>query len=360
MSASISSAEGRRRAITVLRAIVHEVRTERVTFLAGSVAYNAFLSLLPLLLLVLAVVGSVGARSLEQALVTIVQAAITPAASEVLIQELEEASLSVSVLGVLILVWGALRIFRSLDTAFSDIYDTEGRNPLGDQLADGILVFGTLLLLVMGVLAVEARIDVTTASRTSWLFGRAAVWAFVTVALVPMFYLFPDESHLRVREVLPGTVFASTGLFALQTVFGIYLEVGGPRASNSVLASVIVLLVWLYFSSLIVIVGGAVNAVLTNRSNQVSIRPVIGGTSPSSPATSSALPIEPLGRLGDELVEMESLTLSTDGGTYTLPSPDRVDTDTDVSSVPFVNDTASITLHWRPDRSAGESDAAAE
>ena len=37
------------------RAVVHEARVEKITFMAGSIAYHAFLSILPLLLLVLAV-----------------------------------------------------------------------------------------------------------------------------------------------------------------------------------------------------------------------------------------------------------------------------------------------------------------
>lgn len=40
----------------------------------------------------------------------------------------------------------------------------------------------------------------------------------------------------------------------------------------------LVFLTWLYFSGLVVLVGVAVNAVLSNRSRDVDIRPVLGGT----------------------------------------------------------------------------------
>ncbi len=38
----------RARTEEVLRALVHEIRAERLTFMAGSIAYHAFLSILPL------------------------------------------------------------------------------------------------------------------------------------------------------------------------------------------------------------------------------------------------------------------------------------------------------------------------
>ena len=44
----------------VVRAVVHEARVERITFMAGSIAYHAFLSILPLLLLVLVVFPLLG------------------------------------------------------------------------------------------------------------------------------------------------------------------------------------------------------------------------------------------------------------------------------------------------------------
>lgn len=337
----------RDRVLTIARAIVHEIRTERVTFLAGSVAYNAFLSILPLLLLVLAVVGSVGSEPLKDALVTVVQSAITPEAADVLVEELEEASLGISILGGLALVWGGLRIFRSLDTAFSDIFDSQEENTFTTQMKDSVTVFVTLVLLVLVVLFVEARITLGAGAMLDWVLQRGALFGLLCLALIPMFYLFPDERDMALVEAIPGVVVAAFGLMVLQSIFGFYLAVSGPQVSNSVLASVIILLLWLYFGALIVLCAAAVNAVLTNRSNEVNIRPVIGGTGRASPTPrSSGIPTEALERLVAELPETTTLEVTTDRGTVSLPPPDRVDADIGTSPVPFINDTAHVELHW--------------
>jgi len=122
----------RARTAEVLRALVHEIRAERLTFMAGSIAYHAFLSILPLLLLVLTFVQRMENVTLRASIVGIMEAVLTAQASGVIQQGLTEADASVSLLGVGFLLWGSLRIFRGLDTAFSDIYETGASNTFLD------------------------------------------------------------------------------------------------------------------------------------------------------------------------------------------------------------------------------------
>jgi len=89
-----------RRTITVVRAIVHEIRTERITFMAGSIAYHAFVSLLPLLLLVLAVVSAIGRPGIERGIIDLARATLTPGAADILVGELQTTSPGVSLLGL--------------------------------------------------------------------------------------------------------------------------------------------------------------------------------------------------------------------------------------------------------------------
>ena len=69
----------RARTETILRAVLHEVRTEKLTFLAGSIAYHAFISILPLLLLVLTLVQQLQNVALEDSVVSVMQAVLTGA-----------------------------------------------------------------------------------------------------------------------------------------------------------------------------------------------------------------------------------------------------------------------------------------
>ncbi|MEF8850884.1 MAG: YhjD/YihY/BrkB family envelope integrity protein [Haloarculaceae archaeon] len=81
-----------RRTLTVGRAILHEVRTERITFMAGSIAYHTFVSLLPLLLLVLAVVAALDRPGIERGIIALAAALLSPGAGDVLVTELRSTS----------------------------------------------------------------------------------------------------------------------------------------------------------------------------------------------------------------------------------------------------------------------------
>jgi membrane protein len=89
----------RARTEEVLRALVHEIRAERLTFIPGSIAYHAFLSILPLLLLVLTFVQRTENVALSTSIVGIMEAVLTAQASGIIQQGLTEADASVSLLG---------------------------------------------------------------------------------------------------------------------------------------------------------------------------------------------------------------------------------------------------------------------
>jgi len=57
--------------------VVHEIRAEKLTFMAGSIAYHAFISILPLLLLVLTLVQQLQNVALEDSVVSVMQAVLT-------------------------------------------------------------------------------------------------------------------------------------------------------------------------------------------------------------------------------------------------------------------------------------------
>lgn len=339
------------RVLTVCKAVIHEIRTERITFMAGSIAYNAFVSLLPLLFLLLAMVSTLGNQQLEAGLISVVRATVTPGAGDVLVSELRNTSTEASIFGLAVLVWGMLRIFRSLDAAFSDIYETETKNSFVNQIVDGILVFVSMSGVILVAVVVESRLAFG-GSLFGWLAQRLLLVTFIAVALLPMYYRFPDEPEMHIAEAVPGVLFTATALMCFESAFRLYIEYGSSAAENGVLASILVFMTWLYVSGLVVLIGAAINAVLSNRSEDVNIRPVVGGVPVARPnggsqsaqySTSSTA----LDDLQHRLPIASEVAVVVDGETISLPVPQQVEADLDGSRLPFVDDTVSITLQWR-------------
>jgi membrane protein len=85
------------------------------------------------------------------------------------------------------------------------------------------------------------------------------------IAFFPIYYIFPD-TDVTPREVLPGVTVAAVGWSVLEAVFQGYVTYAGRyEAVYGTLGSVFILLIWLYFSGLILLVGGVVNAVVAGR-----------------------------------------------------------------------------------------------
>jgi membrane protein len=335
-----------RRTVTILRALIAEARAERITFLAASIAYHAFISLLPLLLLLLLILTAVGADPIERNLLALVEGALTPGAAGVLLAELRAAgrSTGLSILGAVVLLWGTLRIFRGLDTAFSDIYETGGRNTFVDRLGDGVIVLGC----VAGAIIVSATIDATVTGAVGgalgWWLRRVLFVCGLSAALLPIYYVFPDERNLRVREVLPGVAFAAVGLTVFESLFGLYIRFSSQSPEASTLGAILVFLTWLYFSSLVVLLGVVVNAVLAGRSHDADLKPVFDVPRSASDGRDAEL-VETIRRL-ESLPGAGSVTVVVDGEEITVPPPDEVRVQASRRSVDLLGENPSITLRW--------------
>ncbi|ELZ26455.1 ribonuclease BN [Halogeometricum pallidum JCM 14848] len=247
------------------KAVFSEFSEQNVTLIAAGIAYNAFASLAPLLLLLLLVVSLLGG-GLEARLVDVARQSLPGPIADVVVRIFEgnSAAASASFVGLVVLVWGSLKIFRGLDTAFSEIYGTEAENTVGDQLKDGAVVL--VGLATAGASAVFAALS-DTVPGIGLLTPLALVFGLV-LAFFPMYYVFPD-TELDWRQVVPGVAFSAVGWAALQSLFQVYLVFKGGGSAN-MFGGIVLVVTWLYFSGLVLLLGAVVNAVVSGHAPGVA------------------------------------------------------------------------------------------
>ncbi len=314
--------------------MVTELRAENVTFMAGSIAYHAFVSLLPFLLLTLFLLTRVGGEQLAASVVEALVANITPAAggsgtgeaagsiAAVLVQAARNGtdSTGLSLLSAAALTWGTLRIFRGLDQAFSDIYESQAQNGFVDQIVDGVAVFGAI-----GVALFALTLADTVVSVPSFGAGDAVVRPMlsvvsIAVALLPMYYVFPDED-VSVREILPGALLAGTGWTALSYGFRLYALVS-DKAEYGIVGVVLLLITFLYFGGLVLLAGAALNAVLAGRSEDVD--DIAWGDPVGTDPTADDAPfVAPLGDLDGAFDDATEVRVESGDTVVLLPPPDE-------------------------------------
>ncbi|MFC5972947.1 YhjD/YihY/BrkB family envelope integrity protein [Halomarina salina] len=244
------------------RRVVTEFSQKNVTLMAAGIAYNAFVSLVPMLLLLLLVVSVVGG-GLEDRLVDAADGSLPGPIADTITQIFQGGSTAAgaSVVGLVVLIWGSLKIFRSLDTAFSEIYETEAENGFLDQVRDGLVVLGGLVAAIVATVLISVAFAAfaDTVPYVGVLAPLVLVVGLV-LAFFPMYYLFPDRD-LTWRQVAPGVVFAAVGWALLQSLFQVYLVFKGD-GSTGFLSGVVVIVTWLYFSGLVLLLGAVINAVV--------------------------------------------------------------------------------------------------
>jgi membrane protein len=87
--------------------------------------------------------------------------------------------------------------------------------------------------------------------------------ALALILLALALYLLTPENYLTIRQALPGAIFFSIGWIVLTKLFQLYVaRYDRYNPTYLALASIIMLLTWMYLTCLLLLLGGKLNAVL--------------------------------------------------------------------------------------------------
>ena len=127
----------------------------------------------------------------------------------------------------------------------------------------------TLVLVVVGrtVLEFAGRIiTVSEAFITAWSYLRFVALALVMTVLLVLLYMLSQGRRRPLREVLPGVGSTLAAWLVLSMAFSYYVEhVGQYSVLYGSIATVIVVLLWLYMSGQILVLGAEFSAALIDR-----------------------------------------------------------------------------------------------
>jgi membrane protein len=242
--------------------------------MAASIAYFSFFSLFPLLVGVVAGASLFLDRVEIQSRLDRMLSGDFPGSADFLrtnIEALTEQRGAASIASVLGLLWSASKMFGAMNRGINLAFGVPKRHPFYlSRLRYFAMTVGMSLLLLVAV-GVSTAVDLVTqldltrfgfdGTLFSSLGGRVASLVSVFVTVILIYKLVPYE-RLAWRDILLGAL-AATLLFELgKALFVLYLgNVGNLEAVYGSLTSVIVLLLWLYFSARVLLFGAEICAV---------------------------------------------------------------------------------------------------
>lgn len=131
-------------------------------------------------------------------------------------------------------------------------------------LAISLLILLSLLLLVFGQLIGVFIIDLLELAdifQNIWEWIRVAISLTFMILIFTLLYRFSPNQKITIRQSVPGAIFTTFGWLVLSYGFAFYVNnFNNYSVTYGSIGGIMVLLTWLYLSSIIILLGGEINA----------------------------------------------------------------------------------------------------
>jgi membrane protein len=271
--------------------------------LAASLAYYTALSLAPLILLIVGVVGLVLDRQqVATQLATQLEGLMGQAGRELVTSILTttspQGSLLATVVGLVTLFIGATAVFGELQATLNLIWEVQPAPTSGvwagiwawlrERIFSLAIVFALAFLLLVS-LVISAALASAAAlfhGQEQALLSRVleiAVSLLVLTFVFALLYKYVPDAEIGWRDVWLGGLITAV-LFTLgKTAIGIYLGRASVGSAYGAAGSMVVLLVWVYYSALIMFFGAEFTHVWATRHGDVTPQPhAVPGAAPQT------------------------------------------------------------------------------
>lgn len=256
--------------------------------LAAALSYYTLLSLAPLLLIMVSAAGMIfGQRAVRGELVAQIRSTVGESGAQAIQTILANASgpgrgiLSMTI-GVVTLVLGATTALGQLQASLNQIWEVQARpgrgaiwNLIRTRLVSLALILGGGLLLVLSVVlsAVVASMrdalgEALPGGGWLWQGLELLVSLIIFTLLIAAIFKYLPDVKIAWRDVWVGAAITAV-LFAVgKFLIGLYLGRAGVGSPFGAAGSLVVLLVWVFYSALILFFGAQITQVYVHRSGR--------------------------------------------------------------------------------------------
>jgi len=229
-----------------------------IRYIATSLAYYAFISLMPVLLLVFIVFG----RQLADVVSVTGARFLTPDTQQLLYEGLTAATgrTAATILSVVVLAWSGANVAVGFLTVVERV-EAVAEKPLPKQVCDAAVVLGTLTAAILVILAQSVFLSLFATGLLSVLVGFAVLFVALAVTLLPLYFV-PSRVANSPQDALPGAMTTAMGWTALHAAIQFFAANAGQYAIYGVLSGLILILTGAYVAAIVLMIGVVVNAVL--------------------------------------------------------------------------------------------------
>ena len=262
--------------------IWHHFREDDVLGLAAELSFRWLLAIFPLAIMIAAFAGfaaeRVGVADPTQQIIDAAGAQLPPEAAETLRPQLDRVLMNrdggLFTLGLVLTVYAASAGMRAIIKGFNKAYRVEERRPFWRQIAVAIaltVVMGTsvvasFIFLVVGQVAardVAALVGLEEATAAAFELARFPLVLVALGAASAFLYWSAPAQHPPARWALPGVAVFVPGWMLATVLFSLYVDnFGSYDDTYGTIGGIVVLLLWLYLTFIVLLLGAQLNAAL--------------------------------------------------------------------------------------------------
>lgn len=244
--------------------------------LSAQLAYYFLLSLFPMLIFLLTLIPlfNVSPDTITNMIAKNAPGETAKMITEVVTDVMKNANGGLLSFGLIAALWSASNGMTALMNAFNVSYEVEdARNPIVAKLLS--VLFTIVMVVVFGV---ALALPVFGEQIGNFLFGQFGLesqfkWLFslikvvlpllVTFVVFVTLYAIAPNVKLKFKSVIPGALFATIAWIGASFLFGYYVSnFGNYSKTYGSIGGVIVLMLWLYLTGFIIIIGAQINAII--------------------------------------------------------------------------------------------------
>lgn len=279
------------RTLTILKHTFREFSDDDGPSMAAALAYYTIFSLAPLLVLIILLVGLfVEPQQVEGQVVRQIGSLVGPEAAEQIqamvrraSEHLETGGLLTTLLGLGALLFGATGAFAQLQHALNKAWEVKPdpeqgglKNFIVKRVLSLGMVLGVAFLLLVSLVmstalsafgAMLAEAVPFLGPVMLFLFNAALSLAVITVLFAALFKVLPD-AEIGWRDVWVGAAVTALLFVAGKFLIGFYLGRSDPGSVFGAAGSLAVILVWIYYSAMILLLGAEFTQVWTTQAGR--------------------------------------------------------------------------------------------
>jgi membrane protein len=275
----------------IAKKALKETLDDNLPGLSAQTAYYFFFSLFPLLLFIAPLLSLVGNKQemfklftsqLQQVVPSDGWALIGGVIKDVVYAKNAPGLMSV---GALLAIWAGSNVFGALIDALNVAYDVKDTRPWWKKkliaVASVIVIGFVILTSTVMILAgdkitnwIATRLALEPSTRVLVSVVQIPIAFALLVAIAALAYYFLPNLRQSKKHVFVGAIFTTIGWSVVTVALRVYMaNFANYNATYGAIGGVIALLTWMYFSMLVFLIGGEINAEVHQGTGAVTPRP---------------------------------------------------------------------------------------